>query len=48
MSAALREPSRLLHQMAGVAVSTGWMAGIRGKTAALVTGSGFLQRSGNC
>jgi transposase len=34
----------LLREMAGVAVSTGWMAGIRGKTAALVTGSGFLQR----
>ncbi|MGE5289436.1 MAG: IS66 family transposase [Micromonosporaceae bacterium] len=34
----------LLHQMAGVAVSTGWMAGIRGKAAALVAGSGFMQR----
>jgi transposase len=34
----------LLREMAGVAVSTGWMAGIRGKTAALVTVSGFLQR----
>jgi len=34
----------LLREMADVAVSTGWMAGIRGKTAALVTGSGFLQR----
>jgi transposase len=34
----------LLCQLAGVAVSTGWMAGIRGRTAALVEGSGFTGR----
>jgi len=34
----------LLCQLAGIAVSTGWMAGIRGKTAALVEGSGFMDR----
>jgi transposase len=34
----------LLCQLAGVAVSTGWMAGIRGRTAALVEGSGFTDR----
>jgi transposase len=33
-----------LCQLAGVAVSTGWMAGIRGKTAALVEASGFTDR----
>jgi transposase len=31
----------LLCQLAGIAVSAGWMAGIRGKTAALVEASGF-------
>jgi transposase len=31
----------LLCQLAGVAVSTGWMAGIRGRAAALVEASGF-------
>jgi len=34
----------LLCQLAGVAVSTGWMAGIRGKAAALVEASGFAGR----
>jgi transposase len=34
----------LLCQLAGVAVSTGWMAGIRGKAAALVEASGFAER----
>jgi transposase len=34
----------LLCQLAGVAVSTGWMAGIRGKAADLVETSGFLDR----
>jgi len=33
----------LLCQLAGVAVSTGWMAGIRGKAAALVETSGFME-----
>ena len=34
----------LLCQLAGIAVSTGWMAGIRGKAAALVEASGFPER----
>ncbi len=34
----------VLCQLAGVAVSTGWMAGIRGKAAALVEASGFTYR----
>ena len=34
----------LLCQLAGVTVSTGWMAGIRGKAAALVEASGFTDR----
>jgi transposase len=34
----------LLCQLAGIAVSTGWMAGIRGKAAALVEASGFTSR----
>ena len=34
----------LLCQLAGLAVSTGWMAGIRGKAAALVGASGFADR----
>jgi len=34
----------LLCQLAGLRVSTGWMAGIRGKAAALVEGSGFMER----
>jgi transposase len=33
----------LLCQLAGIAVSTGWMAGIRGKAAALVEASGFTE-----
>ena len=34
----------LMSQLAGVKVSTGWMAGIREKAAALVSGSGFMER----
>ena len=34
----------LLCQLAGIAVSTGWMAGIRGKAAGLVEASGFMGR----
>ena len=34
----------LLCQLAGVTVSTGWMAGIRGRAAALVEASGFMDR----
>jgi transposase len=34
----------LLCQLAGIAVSTGWMAGIRGKAASLVEASGFIAR----
>jgi transposase len=34
----------LLAQMAGLAVSAGWMAGIRGKAAALIGASGFAGR----
>jgi transposase len=34
----------LLCQLAGVAVSTGWMAGVRGKAAALVEAGGFTDR----
>lgn len=34
----------LLCQLAGIAVSTGWMAGIRGKAAALVDASDFMDR----
>jgi transposase len=34
----------LLCQLAGIAVSTGWMAGIRGKAATLVQASGFIER----
>jgi transposase len=34
----------LLCQLAGLAVSAGWMAGIRGKAAALVEASGFTGR----
>jgi transposase len=34
----------LLCQLAGIAVSTGWMAGIRGKAAVLVEASGFTDR----
>src|SRR6266516_4019600 len=34
----------LLCQLAGIAVSAGWMAGIRGKAAALVEAGGFTDR----
>jgi transposase len=34
----------LLCQLAGLRVSAGWMAGIRGKAAALIEGSGFTER----
>jgi transposase len=34
----------LLCQLAGIAVSTGWMAGIRGRAATLVEASGFTGR----
>ena len=34
----------LLCQLAGIAVSAGWMAGIRGKAASLVEASGFIAR----
>ena len=34
----------LLCQLAGIAVSTGWMAGIRGRAAGLVEASGFVDR----
>jgi transposase len=34
----------LLCQLAGIAVSTGWMAGIRGRAAGLVEASGFPDR----
>ena len=34
----------LLCQLAGIAVSTGWMAGIRGKAAVLVEASGFMDQ----
>lgn len=34
----------LLCQLAGIAVSTGWMAGVRGKAAGLVEASGFMDR----
>ena len=34
----------LLCQLAGIKVSTGWMAGIRGRAAALAEASGFLDR----
>ena len=34
----------LLCQLAGIAVSTGWMAGVRGKAAGLVEASGFTGR----
>jgi transposase len=34
----------LLCQLAGIAVSTGWMGGIRGRAAALVEASGFMDR----
>ena len=40
----VQRSAELMSQLAGVAVSTGWMAGIRGKAAALIAGSGFMDR----
>jgi transposase len=40
----VQRAAELMSQLAGVRVSTGWMAGIRGKAAALVAGSGFMDR----
>ena len=34
----------LLCQLAGIKVSSGWMAGVRGKAAALAEASGFMER----
>lgn len=34
--------ARLLGQLGGVGVSTGWLAGVRGKTARLLEASGFI------
>src|ERR1039458_3921966 len=36
--------NRRCATLAGLRVSTGWMAGIRGKAAALIEGSGFMER----
>ena len=36
--------AQLLGQLGGVAVSSGWMVGIRGKAAALIEASGFAGR----
>jgi transposase len=38
----VQRAAELMSQLAGVQVSTGWMAGIRGKAAAPVAGSGFM------
>ena len=38
----VQRAAALMSQLAGVQVSTGWMAGIRAKAAALVAGSGFM------
>lgn len=40
----VQRAAELMSQMAGVPVSTGWMAGVRGKAAGLVEGSGFPGR----
>ena len=40
----LARAAQLLGQLGGVAVSSGWMAGIRGKAAALIGASGFGDR----
>ena len=40
----LARAAQLLGQLGGVAVSSGWMAGIRGKAAALIGTSGFGDR----
>jgi transposase len=36
--------TQLLCQLAGITVSTGWMAGVRAKAAALIEASGFMDR----
>jgi transposase len=36
--------TQLLCQLAGIRVSTGWMAGVRARAAALVEASGFMDR----
>jgi transposase len=38
----VRRCVQVLRDLAGITVSTGWMAGIRGKAAALIEASGFL------
>ncbi|MDQ2873791.1 MAG: transposase [Actinomycetota bacterium] len=40
----IRRATLLLCELAGIAVSTGWMAGIRGRAAGLVESSGFTDR----
>jgi transposase len=40
----VQRAAELMSQMAGVTVSAGWVAGVRGKAAALVAGSGFTDR----
>ena len=40
----VKRSTTLLMQMAGVATSTGWMASVRGKAAALLTEGGFAGR----
>src|SRR5258708_15183831 len=40
----IHRDTELLCQLAGIAVSTGWMAGIRGRAAGLVEASGFMDR----
>ena len=44
----IHRATQVLCQLAGVAVSTGWTAGIRGKTAALIEDSGFTDGPGSC
>jgi transposase len=36
--------TQLLCQLAGIRVSTGWMAGVRGRAAGLIEASGFMDR----
>ncbi|MGH3231365.1 MAG: IS66 family transposase [Streptosporangiaceae bacterium] len=40
----VRRAVQVLRDLAGITVSTGWMAGIRGKAAALIQASGFIER----
>jgi transposase len=40
----VRRAAEMLGRLCGIAVSAGWMAGIRGKAAALVQDSGFISR----